>query len=85
MFGGLAFLVGGNMGVCVSGQGGLMVRVPSEETGALLERKHVEPMVMAGRETRGWIRVGVDGLTTKRELRGWVERGTRYAAGLPAK
>jgi hypothetical protein len=40
---------------------------------------------MAGRETRGWIRVGTAGLTTKRELRGWVERGTRYAASLPAK
>jgi TfoX/Sxy family transcriptional regulator of competence genes len=85
MFGGLAFLLGGNMAVCVSGQGGLMVRVPAEETDALLERKHVEPMVMAGRQTRGWVRVGTDGLTTKRELRGWVQRGTGYAASLPAK
>ncbi|KAA0094010.1 TfoX family protein [Mycolicibacterium sp. P1-18] len=85
MFGGLAFLVGGNMAVCVSGQGGLMVRVPADETDALLERAHVEPMVMAGRETRGWIRVGTAGLTTKRDLRGWVERGMRYAEDLPAK
>ena len=85
MFGGLGFLVGGNMAVCVSGQGGLMVRVPADETDALLERAHVEPMVMAGRETRGWVRVDIAGLTTKRELHGWVERGTRYAAELPAK
>ncbi|MCV7420134.1 TfoX/Sxy family protein [Mycobacterium yunnanensis] len=85
MFGGLAFMVGGNMAVCVSGQGGLMVRVPAEDTDALLARKHVEPMVMAGRETRGWIRVGTEGLTTTRQLRSWVERGTHYAAGLPAK
>ncbi|MEU0499140.1 TfoX/Sxy family protein [Mycobacterium sp. NPDC006124] len=85
MFGGLAFLVGGNMAVCVSGQGGLMVRVPAEETEALLTREHVEPMVMAGRETRGWIRVATDGLTTTRQLRTWVERGTRHAASLPAK
>ena len=53
MFGGLAFLIGGHMAVAVSGQGGLMVRVPPDETAALLERAHVSPMVMAGRETRG--------------------------------
>ena len=57
MFGGLAFLVNGNMSVAASGQGGLMVRVPPEETDKLLARDHVEPMVMAGRETRGWLRV----------------------------
>lgn len=85
MFGGLAFLVGGNMAVCVSGQGGLMVRVPAEETDALIAREHVEPMVMAGRETRGWIRVATEGLTTTRQLRAWVDRGTRHAASLPAK
>ena len=55
MFGGLAFLINGNMSVAVSGQGGLMVRVPPEETAKLLEREHVSPMVMAGRETRGWL------------------------------
>ena len=57
MFGGLAFLIDGNMSVCVSGQGGLMVRVPRDDTEKLLAREHVEPMVMAGRETRGWLRV----------------------------
>ena len=83
MFGGLAFMVGGHMAVCVSGRGGLMVRVPPDETDALTARDYVEPMVMAGKETRGWIRVSPDGLTTKRQLRGWVDRGARYAAGLP--
>ena len=57
MFGGLAFLINGNMSVAVSGRGGLMVRVPPDETEKLLAREHVEPMVMAGRETRGWLRV----------------------------
>ena len=85
MFGGLAFMVGGNMAVCVSGQGGLMVRVPAEETDALLERAHVEPMVMAGRQTRGWIRVGTAGVATKRQLRTWVDKGVHYVEGLPAK
>ncbi len=65
MFGGLAFLINGNMSVAVSGQGGLMVRVPPAETDKLLAREHVEPMIMAGRETRGWLRVSVDGVKTE--------------------
>ncbi|BDX32080.1 hypothetical protein TUM20985_26270 [Mycobacterium antarcticum] len=85
MFGGLAFLVGGNMAVCVSGSGGLMVRVPAEQTDALTARDHVEPMIMGGKETRGWIRVTTDGLTTTRRLGAWVDRGTAYASSLPAK
>ena len=48
MFGGLAFLINGNMSVAASGRGGLMVRVPPDETEKLLARDHVEPMVMAG-------------------------------------
>jgi TfoX N-terminal domain len=85
MFGGLAFLINGNMSVAVSGKGGLMVRVPREETAKLLEREHVSPMVMAGRETRGWLRVTVDGVKTKRQLASWVTRGVGYARSLPAK
>lgn len=85
MFGGLAFLVNGHMAVCVSGTGGLMVRVPAEETAQLLTRTHVEPMVMAGRETRGWIRVAADGVRTRRQLQPWVTRGVEYAAALPPK
>jgi hypothetical protein len=85
MFGGLAFLINGNMSVAVSGKGGLMVRVPPEETAKLLEREYVSPMVMAGRETRGWLRVTVDGVKTKRQLASWVTRGVGYARSLPAK
>lgn len=85
MFGGLAFLINGNMSVAASGRGGLMVRVPPEETGKLVARDHVEPMVMAGRETRGWIRVSNDGVKTKRQLAGWVSRGVDYAKSLPPK
>lgn len=85
MFGGLAFLVGGNMSVCVSGQGGLMVRVPRDETDQLLAREHVEPMIMAGRETRGWLRVSAEGVRTKRQLQSWVSRGVEYAKSFPAK
>lgn len=85
MFGGLAFLIGGNMAVCVSGRGGLMVRVPAQDTAALLDRSHVEPMVMGGREVRGWIRVTDQGIGTKRQLQPWVRRGVDHARGLPAK
>jgi TfoX/Sxy family transcriptional regulator of competence genes len=85
MFGGLAFLINGNMSVAVSRQGGLMVRVPPDETQKLLTRDHVEPMIMAGRETRGWLRVSVEGVKTKRQLQSWVSRGVDYARSLPPK
>jgi hypothetical protein len=85
MFGGLAFLIGGHMAVAASGQGGLMVRVPPDDTAALVQREHVSPMVMSGRETRGWLRVADDGIKTKRQLQSWVTRGVDYAKGLPPK
>jgi TfoX/Sxy family transcriptional regulator of competence genes len=85
MFGGLAFLINGNMSVAVSKQGGILVRVPPDETEKLLARAHVNPMVMAGREARGWIRVDADGVKTKRQLTAWVTRGVEFAQGLPAK
>ena len=85
MFGGLAFLIGGHLAVAASGKGGLMVRVPPEDTEKLLGRAHVSPMVMAGRETRGWLRVDAEGVKTKRQLEGWVARGVGYARSLPPK
>ncbi len=85
MFGGLAFLIGGNMAVAASGKGGLMVRVPPEDTAKLLDRPHVSPMVMAGRETRGWLRVDAEGVKTKRQLESWITRGVGYARSLPPK
>jgi TfoX/Sxy family transcriptional regulator of competence genes len=85
MFGGLAFLVGGNMALAASSKGGLMVRVPPEETEALLARAHVTPMVMGGRQTNGWLRVSDDGVRSMRQLRSWVDRGVAYAKSLPAK
>ena len=85
MFGGLAFLINGNMSVAASGQGGLLVRVPPDDTDGLLARPHVSPMVMAGRETRGWLRIHLDGVKTKRQLRAWVIRSADYARSLPPK
>ena len=85
MFGGLAFLAGGNMSVAASGQGGLMVRVDHEETDALLAKPHVHPFEMRGRLMQGWLRVDAEGVRTKRQLEPWVKRGVAYARSLPPK
>jgi len=85
MFGGLAFLINGNMAVAASGQGGLLVRVAPNDTDKLVDGKHVSPMVMAGREARGWLRVATDGVKTKRQLQSWVSRGVGYARTLKPK
>jgi hypothetical protein len=85
MFGGLAFLINGNMSVSSSGQGGMMLRVEPAETDALLSGKHTRPLLMRGREMQGWLRVDPEGLKTKRQLERWVARGVSYARSLPAK
>ena len=85
MFGGLAFLIGGNMAVAASGQGGLMVRVAPEETDALLDAPHVGTFEMRGRPVQGWLRVDAAGVRTDGELEPWVRRGVAYARSLPPK
>jgi TfoX/Sxy family transcriptional regulator of competence genes len=85
MFGGLAFLIGGNMAVAASGQGGVMARVDPEETDELVTKPHAAPMVMRGREMQGWLRVDDEGVRTKRQLEPWVKRGVAYARSLPPK
>ena len=85
MFGGLAFLIGGNMSVAASGQGGLLVRVDPAENDTLLTEPGAAPMEMRGRSMRGWLRVAPEDLRTKRELAKWVRVGTTYARSLPPK
>jgi hypothetical protein len=85
MFGGLAFLIEGNMSVAASGQGGLLVRVDPTHAGELIDGAYVLPMVMQGREMRGWLHVDPDALRSDRQLEGWVSRGVAYARSLPAK
>jgi TfoX/Sxy family transcriptional regulator of competence genes len=85
MFGGLAFLVGGNMAVAASGQGGLMVRVDPGDSEALLASPHARPFEMRGRPMRGWLRVDAEGVRTKRQLEPWVRRGVTYARSLSPK
>jgi TfoX/Sxy family transcriptional regulator of competence genes len=85
MFGGLAFLIGGNMSVSVSGQGGLLLRCDPAETDALLSKPHAAPFEMRGRVMDGWLRVSPEGLRTKTQLERWVARGVAYARSLPPK
>jgi hypothetical protein len=85
MFGGLAFLINGNMAVSASGQGGLLLRVDPTDTPALVQRPEASRFVMRGREMDGWLRIDPMGLATKRQLRSWVSRGVGYARSLPAK
>jgi TfoX/Sxy family transcriptional regulator of competence genes len=85
MFGGLAFLVGGNMAIAASGQGGVLVRVDPDESDRLVASTKARPFEMRGRSMQGWLRVDDDDVRTKRQLAKWVELGTAYARSLPAK
>ena len=85
MFGGLAFLVNGHMAVAASGQTGIMLRVPPEETEALAGKAHAAPMVMRGKEMRGWLRVEEGGIKRAADLKRWTAIGVRYASSLPPK
>jgi TfoX/Sxy family transcriptional regulator of competence genes len=85
MFGGLAFLLDGNMSVAVSSRGGLMLRVEPDATDEALSRPHARVFEMRGRPVKGWIRVDAEGLRTKRQLAAWVRRGVEFARSLPPK
>jgi TfoX/Sxy family transcriptional regulator of competence genes len=85
MFGGLAFLIHGNMAVAASGQGGVLVRVDPARSDRLVATTGARPMEMRGREMAGWLRVDVQDVRTKRQLSKWVTLGRTYAESLPAK
>ncbi len=85
MFGGLSFLLGGNLAVAVSSRGGLLVRVGQDAFDEALERPGTSPMEMGGRLMKGWVFVASKELGTKRRLGAWVGRGARFARSLPPK
>ena len=85
MFGGLAFLVGGNMAIAASGQGGILVRVDPEQSDALVASTEASVAVMRGRPMPGWLRVEAQDVRTRRQLTKWVDLGTGTARSLPAK
>jgi TfoX/Sxy family transcriptional regulator of competence genes len=85
MFGGLAFLLRGNMAVGLSGGGELMVRVGPDGTEGALAEPHTRLFDMTGRPMRGWILVAPEGVSTARQLGAWVRRGLEFARTLPPK
>jgi len=85
MFGGLAFLINGNMAVAASGQGGLLLRCDPADSAALTKSAHVDRMEMRGRTMNGWLRVGDDAVKTKAAMQKWVARCVAYAKSLPPK
>jgi TfoX/Sxy family transcriptional regulator of competence genes len=85
MFGGLAFLLGGNMALAASGQGGILVRVGPERSQELTATTAASVAVMRGRPMPGWLRVDADHLKTGRQLKKWVDLGVGCARSLPVK
>jgi TfoX/Sxy family transcriptional regulator of competence genes len=85
MFGGLAFLIGGNMAVAASGQGGILVRADPEQSARLVETTPAQLMEMRGRQMPGWLRVDGADLGDQSDLSRWVELGVSYARSLPPK
>jgi hypothetical protein len=82
MFGGLAFLIYGNMSVSASGQGGLLLRIDPTQTDELAARTHAHRFEMRGRQMNGWLRIDPAGVRTKRDLDRWVGLGVAYARSL---
>jgi TfoX/Sxy family transcriptional regulator of competence genes len=85
MFGGLAFLIGGNMAIAASGQGGILVRVDPEQSEKLVATTKASVAVMRGRAMAGWLRVASEDVRTKPQLAKWVKLSTNFARSLPAK
>lgn len=85
MFGGLAFLVNGNMAVSASGQGGLLLRVDPAQAEDLAAAPNATLAVMRGRAMPGWMRVDEAGVRTRAQLERWVSLGVAYARSLPPK
>ena len=84
MFGGVGFLLNGNLAVGVN-QDDLIVRVDPEKHSTLLKKQHVRPFDMTGRPMKGWLVVGADGVKTAKQLSAWVKEGVEFASTLPAK
>jgi len=85
MFGGLAFLIRGNMAISASGQGGILVHVDPERSAGLVATTAATTAVMQGREMPGWLRVSPEHLATDDDLSEWIEIAIAYARSQPSK
>jgi TfoX/Sxy family transcriptional regulator of competence genes len=84
MFGGVGFLIGGNM-ACGVHKEDLIVRVDPEKHSALLKKSHAKPFDLTGRPMKGWLLVEADGCKTEKQLGAWVREGVAFASTLPPK
>jgi TfoX/Sxy family transcriptional regulator of competence genes len=84
MFGGLAYLLHGNL-ACGVYQDALLVRLRPEEAEAALSEPGTRPFDMTRRPMRGWVLVGPDGCAEDEDLRRWLDRGLALAGSLPPK
>jgi len=84
MFGGLAFLINGNMSVGIHGHD-LIVRIAPGDTGGALKEPGARPFDITGRPMKGWVLVGPSGVKEPAALAKWVGRGLEYASSLPKK
>jgi len=85
MFGGIAFMVRGNMSVGVSNTGQLMVRVGKESHDEAMARPHARPMDFTGHKMKGFIFVEPAGYESDEDLAGWVDRSLDFVLTLPEK
>ena len=85
VFGGLAFMIGGNMAISASSNGGIIVRVDPAESADLVATTPAQPMEMRGKKMHGWLRLAHEDVADDEALASWVERGAAYASSLPPK
>jgi TfoX/Sxy family transcriptional regulator of competence genes len=84
MFGGIGFMLHGNMACGVNGED-LIVRVGPERYQEALARPHTKPFDMTGRPMKGWVMVSPKGVEADKDLQDWVQQGVEFASSLPAK
>ena len=84
MFGGVGFLLQGNM-ACGVNKDDFIVRVDPDKHSTLLKKPHVRPFEMTGRPMKGWLVVDETGIKTNKQLSAWVKEGVEFALTLPPK
>jgi TfoX/Sxy family transcriptional regulator of competence genes len=84
MFGGVGFLLNGNM-ACGVNKDNLIVRINPEKQDILLKKPHAKPFDLTGRPMKGWLLVDADGCKTEKQLSTWIKEGVEFASTLPPK
>ncbi len=84
MFGGVGFLLNGNI-ACGVNKDDLVIRVDPERHNTLLKKPHAKPFDLTGKPMKGWLLVELDGVKSDKQLRAWVQEGIEFASALPPK